>query len=50
MPECSNNEKSILEFRSLLKGFCHDDFVVLGQFCAKIVSVFIYTQNVPDKL
>ena len=26
---------------------CHDDFVILGQFFAKIIT---YAQNVPDKL
>ena len=36
---------------SLLKGLCHADFVVLGQFCAKIdTSGFTYAHNVPDKL
>ena len=35
------------------KGLCHDDFVVLGQFFAKIVtysSGFTDAQNVPDTL
>ena len=40
--------------RQKLKGICHNDFVVLSKFFAKIVtnyvSFFTYAQNVPDKL
>ena len=34
-----------------LKGLRHEDFAVLGQFCARIfISPFTQTQNAPVKL
>ena len=35
-----------------LKGICHEDIAILGQFCAKIMTfvAFNYTQNVPVEL
>ena len=27
----------------LLKGHCHDDFVVLGQFCAEIITLKLHS-------
>ena len=34
-----------------LKGQCHEDFAVLGQFCAKIISLRLYhKQNASVKL
>ena len=26
-----------------LKGHCHDDFAVLGQFCAEIITLKLYS-------
>ena len=28
---------------AILKGQCHEDFAVLGQFCAKIISLKLYS-------
>ena len=35
-----------------LKGICHEDIAILGQFCAEIMTfvAFTYTQNVPVEL
>ena len=35
-----------------LKGICHEDMAILGQFCAEIMTfvAFTYTQNVPVEL
>ena len=38
-------------FNIVLKGLCHDDLVILGNFLLKLLlSGFTYAQNVPDKL
>ena len=38
----------------VLKGLCHEDFAILGQFCPKIITykctAFAHTQNAPVKL
>ena len=35
-----------------LKGICHEDIAILGQFCAEIMTfvAFTYTQNVPCRV
>ena len=45
--------KTIKIHHSRLKGVCHEDTAVLGQFCAKVItyfSAFTHTQNAAEGL
>ena len=39
-------------YRLTLKGVCHEDIGVLGQFCAEVITIsaFTHTQNSPVEL
>ena len=45
--------KTIKIHHSRLKGLCHEDTAVLGQFCAEVItyfSAFTHTQNAAEGL
>ena len=37
------DDKQRRQFSPSLKEQCHEDFAVLGQFCAKIITLRLYT-------
>ena len=46
-------KKTIKIHHSRLKGLCHEDTAVLGQFCAEVItyfSAFTHTQNAAEGL
>ena len=41
-----------VDLNTMLKGVCHEDIGVLGQFCAEVITIsaFIHMQNSPVEL
>ena len=41
-----------VDLNTMLKGLCHDDIAVLGQFCAEVITISAFTnmQNSPVEL